>query len=103
MNLDQTMVIDCGLCHGSAGIAMVFRRLYLETGEKIFYNAWIHWIDFTLNFKRFDDGLAGYKTFESYKWQNDISLITGISGIGLTFLSFIRNDLQEWDELFLLS
>ena len=103
VNREQTFVSDCGICHGSAGIAMMFRRFYLETHEKIFYNAWNYWIDFTLNFKRFDDGLAGFKTFELKEWKNDISLLTGISGIGLSLLSFIRDDLQEWDELFLLS
>ena len=103
VNWEQTLVDDCGICHGSAGIAMVFRRFYLETHEKIFYDAWIHWIDFTLKFKRFDNGPAGFKTFELQEWKNDTSLLTGISGIGLSLLSFIRNDLQEWDELFLLS
>ena len=103
VNREQTMVADCGLCHGSAGIAMVFRRFYLETREPIFHDAWRHWNVFTLNFQRFDDGSAGFKTYESGKWKNDISLLTGISGIGLSLLSFLRDDLQEWDELFLLS
>jgi len=34
---------------------------------------------------------------------NDCGLCHGSAGIGLALLSFIRNDLQEWDELFLLS
>ena len=103
VNWEQTLVNDCGLCHGSAGVAMLFRRFYLETREQIFYNAWVHWLDFTLNFKRFDDGLAGFKTVELQEWKDDMSLLTGISGIGLSLLSFIRDDLQELDELFLLS
>ena len=103
VNLEQALLKDCGLCHGSAGVAMMFRRFYLETREKIFDDAWMYWIDFTLNFKRFDDGPAGFKTFELRGWKNDRTLLTGISGIGLALLSFIRNDLQEWDELFLLS
>lgn len=103
VNGEQTWVNDCGICHGSAGIAMVFRRFYLETHGKIFHDAWIYWINFTLNFNRFDDGLAGYKTLELREWKNDLSLLTGISGIGLSLLSFMRDDLQEWDELFLMS
>ena len=100
---EQTMVNDCGLCHGSAGIAMMFRRFYLETQEKIFHDAWNYWIDFTLNFRRFDDGAAGFKTFKLQEWRIDFSLLTGISGIGLSLLSYIQDDLQEWDELLLLS
>jgi len=103
VNWEQTLVNDCGICHGSAGVAMMFRRFYLETHEEVFRDAWIYWNNFTLHFKRFDDGLAGFKTHELQEWKNDFSLLTGISGIGLSILSYLRDDVQEWDELFLLS
>ena len=45
-------------------------RFYLETCEKLFYSAWMHWIDFTLNRRRFDDGLEGFKTFELQEWKD---------------------------------
>ena len=99
----DSLVIDAGICHGSAGIALIYRRMYMETGRDEFREATQYWIDQTLNFSSFKDGLAGYKTFEKEGWKCDYSLLTGISGIGLVLLSYLENNQQTWDELFLLS
>lgn len=104
LSLIDNHVHDAGICHGSAGIAMIFKRMYIETGNDLFLETAYKWINQTLNFSKYSDGLAGYKTL----WMNnelirDFSLLTGISGIGLVLLSFLENDMQDWDELFLLS
>lgn len=98
----DTAVIDAGLCHGSAGVAMIFRRMYLETGDDVFSKATDFWIERTLAHARFNDGLVGYKTYIYKKWESDFSLLSGISGIGLILLSYIENDNQPWDKMFLL-
>ena len=100
--LHETSVIDAGICHGSAGLVMIFRRLFFETQRDEFKDVILYWIDQTLNLSRFNDGLAGYKSFVKNEWICDYSLLTGISGIGLTLLSYLFEDKQEWDELFLL-
>lgn len=100
---DTEFVKDAGICHGSAGLAMIFRRMYLETGIEEFKTATDHWINETLKNARFEDGLAGYKRLTMDGWENDYSLIMGIAGIGLVLISYLTNDAQEWDELFLLS
>jgi len=102
-NLAESSVQDAGICHGSAGIAMIFRRMYLETGREELKEATSYWIQQTLNFSRFEDGLAGYKTVEKDGMKCDYLLLTGIAGIGLVLLSYLENNLQTWDELFLLS
>jgi len=102
-DFNETSVQDAGICHGSAGIAMIYRRMFLETNLKEFKEATLYWIDQTLNFSRFEDGLAGYKTVKMQEMICDYSLLTGISGIGLVLLSFLENDPQVWDELFLIS
>jgi len=100
---NDSRVRDAGICHGSAGIAMIFRRMYLETGRNEFKDATQYWMQQTLNFSRFEDGLVGYKTYVRDGWENDYSLLMGISGIGLVLLSYLENDPQNWDEMFLLS
>jgi len=102
-SINENSVQDAGICHGSAGIAMVYRRMYLETSIDEFNEATKYWINQTLNFSYFSDGLAGYKTFEKNGCKLDYSLLSGISGIGLVLLSYKENDLQTWDELFLIS
>lgn len=99
----DTMVYDAGICHGSAGIAMMYNRMYKDTGIADFKINAEFWIEETLNHAIYEDGLCGYKTLLGNKWEIDYSLLTGISGIGLVLMSHLMNDGQEWDELFLLS
>lgn len=100
---NETFTSDAGICHGSAGIVMIFRRMFFETKRSEFNDAVNYWIKQTLNFSRFEDGLAGYKTMEKEGWKCDYSLLSGITGIGLVLLSYLVDDEQDWDELFLLS
>ena len=99
----ETGVIDAGLCHGSAGIAMIYNRMYFETGLKIFSLATDYWMEQTIYYSRFEDGLAGYKSYEMDGWINKDSLLEGIAGIGLMMISWLSKDKQTWDELFLIS
>jgi len=100
----ESFVRDAGICHGSAGVALIYRKMFMETHRSEFKEATEYWIQQTLNFSAFEDGLAGYKTLEKDAWKcDDYSLLTGISGIGLVLLSFFENNRQTWDEMFLLS
>ena len=100
---NETFVSDAGICHGSAGVAMLFRRMFLDTKRDEFSDSTAYWINNTLSFSRFEDGLAGYKTREKDGWKCDYSLLGGIAGIGLVLLSYLVDDEQKWDECFLLS
>jgi len=97
------MVRDAGICHGSAGIALLYHRMFLETHCSEFKEATEFWIQQTLEFSRFEDGLAGYKTWQKEGWKCDYSLLAGIAGIGLVLLFYLENNQQTWDELFLIS
>ncbi len=99
----ENSVYDAGICHGSSGIALIFRRMYLETSDLRFLSAANYWIEHTLNLGGFSDGLAGYKTYAIDRWLLDYDLLQGIAGIGMVMMSFLVNDSQNWDDLFLLS
>ena len=99
----DSFVVEAGICHGSAGIELIFRRMYLEMGLDEFNDASKYWITKTLDFSQFEDGLAGYKTLFKDTWICEYSLLAGISGIGLVLLSYLENSTQDWDEMLLLS
>ena len=101
-NFNESYVQDAGICHGSAGIAMIFRRMCFETNRDEFIEATQYWLNQTLSFSCFEDGLAGYKTLYKDEWKCNYSLLLGISGIGLILMSYLDNDQQDWDEMFLL-
>lgn len=99
-------VWDAGICHGSAGIAHIFNRMYNYTKVERFRETSQFWFDKTLKMRTFPDGLAGYKAWysEDYGgWQNKASLLVGISGIGLALISAISDIEPKWDECLLLS
>ena len=84
LGLSREMGYNISLSHGISGAAD-------------------YWMEQTLNHSRFDDGLAGYKSFEADQWTNSDSLLTGVAGIGLVMISCLSKDRQTWDELFLVS
>lgn len=99
-------VNDAGICHGAAGIAHIYNRLYQHTGISHFKDAAIYWLEDALNKAVFTDGLAGYKSWHPPQyggWKTSIGLLEGISGIGLVLLAAVSDIEPKWDECLLLS
>lgn len=102
----NTYVNDAGLCHGTAGIAHIYNRMYKNTGISEFKIASNYWFNQTLKMAKHKDGLAGYKTWqrpEYGNWSNEFGLLDGIAGIGLAILSKISKIEPAWDRCLLLS
>jgi len=106
-NLQNNNVVDAGLCHGTAGIGHIFYRMWWNTKFSQFKDAADYWFEQTLKMATFEDGLAGYKVFimpdGNPIWVNEHGLLEGISGIGLTMLTYYYEMDPAWDECLLLS
>jgi len=106
-SLEDNFVKDAGLCHGTAGIGHIFYRMWWNTKLPEFKDAADYWFDQTLKMATFEDGLAGFKTFQMLNgkpmWENDYELLTGISGIGLALYMYYYDLEPVWDECLLLS
>ncbi len=101
-----TSVVDAGLCHGTAGIAHIYNRMYRYTKINTFKESAEYWFLRTLEMAKFEDGMAGYKAWRSIKnggAQNDPGLLLGIAGIGLAIISYLSDIDPAWDECLLLS
>ena len=100
-------VLDAGLCHGTAGIAHIYNRMYRYTNNPEFKKAANYWIEETLKIATFADGLAGFKVYRTAEYGgyvNEYSLLQGVSGIGLSLLSYVNEkDDPTWDKCLLLS
>ena len=104
--LVENRVQDAGFCHGTAGVAHFFNRLYRITQRMEFIEAADYWHLETLKMATFTDGLAGYKALHSEEhggWQTSETLLEGIAGIGLSLLSSVMPEDPAWDECMLLS
>jgi hypothetical protein len=98
---------DAGFCHGSAGIAHLFNRLYQATHEPPFCQAAQFWFEQTLQFRNPGAGVAGFSHWRSdgkgsYGWVDDPGLLTGAAGIGLTLLAATTAIEPEWDRMMLI-
>jgi lantibiotic biosynthesis protein len=100
--IEQTRIIDAGICHGAAGAAFIFQRFYDWTQEPALKEAADYWYDKILEMGIFEDGYAGYKTFftpELGGSRESYNMLDGISGVGLVLLYKISGLDPSWEEL----
>ncbi len=104
-DLQKNLVMDACLCHGTAGIGQIFYRMWWDTRIPEFKNAADYWFAETLKMAKFEDGLAGYKTWQGAErgFRNEYGLLEGIAGIGLALTSYTYEMEPTWDRCLLLS
>jgi hypothetical protein len=100
-------VRDAGLCHGSAGLAHIFNRIFQATGEERLREAALRWFDITLHQRVEGRGVAGFRVWHgdgsSGKWASSIALLFGAMGIGLALLGATGDTPPDWDQLLVIS
>ena len=105
---EETRVIDASLCHGSAGIAHIFNRLYQATGDQRFAEGARDWFRRTLASRKPGRGLAGFLAHVptpegGLAWLPDPGFLTGATGVALAMLGAITNIEPNWDRVLLCS
>lgn len=100
-------VRDAGLCHGAAGVAHVFHRLYLATRDKRFADAARRWFARTLAMRVPGRGFAGFRAWApdatgTVGWRADAGFLMGASGITLALLAATGDSEPAWNRLLLL-
>lgn len=97
---EQTAVKDGGVCHGSAGIAHVFNRMFHITKNDVFKDARDYWLQYTL---KLTNGYQFYKyNAITNRFEDEISLLEGEVGIALVLLSYLTEDFS-WDYCLMLN
>ena len=105
---EQSFVRDAGVCHGAAGLAHLFNRFWQASGEEVFRDAALSWIERTLEFRRPGEGIAGFSAWHARsgsngEWAAEPGLLEGATGIGLVLLAAISTVEPEWDRILLVS
>jgi lantibiotic biosynthesis protein len=103
----ETGVRDASFCHGSAGLAHIYNRLYQATDEPRLRHAAIYWLDRTLEFchRAQDNGSTWVKGSTKPRqgpWRG-IELARGAAGIALVLLAAATPVEPLWDRMFLVS
>jgi len=94
---------DACICHGTAGLALIFYKMALISGHEEFLDAAGHWTRATLDHAQNASGAAGYLFYTTGdRYVPSWSLLEGISGVGLTLLGLLDADTLGWEQGILL-
>lgn len=99
---DESMVNDAGVCHGSFGISLLFKRFYELSKIKEVKDAYNFWLEDGLAKSNFQDGLAGFKAFQGGYYKRETNILDGITGIGLTLITLVSKKNTLWDKCLLI-
>jgi lantibiotic modifying enzyme len=103
-----TWIGDAGLCHGSAGVALMFARLWHETGDEHFARAARYWAARTMTFAqaKSDTGFTYPEmqpTSKAVVQTPGLGLLSGATGTALGLLALVSDCEPRWDRALLLS
>lgn len=102
-NIKNGSVHDACLCHGSAGIAHIYRRAWLQTKDPILLTGATHWLQQTLQMSTHKDSPGGFRYFVNGAYENNYGILEGVAGIGLALIAAIDQDMDPaWDRCILL-
>jgi hypothetical protein len=95
---------DAGLCHGAAGLGVLFQRFHSRHGGDELAAAATHWYRAALEQRRpadeFFAGVWGY-TVEGPRATH--AWLTGATGVAMALLAAVTGSAPEWDRLLLAS
>ncbi|MFT4927846.1 MAG: lantibiotic modifying enzyme [Phenylobacterium sp.] len=99
----QGMVYDAGLCHGSAGLVLIFQLLDQQLNEPKLAQAANRWLDYTLDLYR-QKGLEGLYAWTPLEqdYKEDTGLLMGFGGVGLCLLSALGEE-ADWVDCLLMA
>ena len=101
--MEPNRVMDACICHGTAGLALIFYKMALLTGHEELLEAAEYWTHATLDHGQKSDGAAGYEFLTTGdRFVPSYSLLEGITGVGLTLLALLDADTMGWEQGLLL-
>lgn len=98
--------VDTGLCHGAAGIAHLWNRLYQATGEATFGGAARRWYARTLEMRHDGRGVAAWPAWTRRAngengYEPHGGLVVGAAGVALALLAAVTPVEPAWDRVLL--
>lgn len=105
-DLESNQILDACLCHGAAGLALLFGEAGKLSQNAVLSETAAYWLDQTIALGTNPDGIAGYKTY--FEEQNEslyhpvAGLLEGASGVGLGMIGILNPEASSWKECLFL-
>lgn len=107
--MERGGINDGPLCHGAAGIAHIFNRIYQTKGDVRCRDAAVAWFERTLAMRVPGSGVGGFTVAAQpdlngpMVWEASPAFLDGSMGIALALLSALSPIEPQWDRMLLLS
>jgi lantibiotic modifying enzyme len=108
--VSETGVVNACFCHGAAGLAHLYNRMYQATGQRKLGRAAVYWLERTLDFyhrARVNGGSwvqGSWDPAQKERWTwTGIDLVEGAAGVALVLLAAATSVEPTWDRMFLVS
>jgi hypothetical protein len=104
----ESGAVDAPICHGTAGLAHIYNRLYQASGDEELRRAAVLWIERTLDMRKDGAGIGGYLTAirnESGEttFEPDTTFLSGAPGVAMALAAAVSDAEPVWDRVLLLS
>jgi lantibiotic biosynthesis protein len=101
-------VYDASLCHGSAGLALMYKLAFQLSGEKALSGASEKWFKASLGYRlKRNAGVFQARQHNSktnkYEMAKNNSLLTGNIGVGLGLMACLDSSCRSWSRSLLIS
>jgi lantibiotic biosynthesis protein len=100
-----TGVVDAGLCHGAAGVAHIFHRIFRATGDERIAAAARRWFGRALAMREPGRGFGGFLVYRGTgkRCCGERGCLGGSAGVTLALLAATTDIDSAWDRALLLS
>ncbi len=108
-HVDRAGIADAPLCHGAAGVAHIFNRIYQTEGDRRCLDAALLWYQRTMNFRQAGSGVGGFSSLTKPApsglpvWEASPAFLDGATGVALALLSAVTPIEPGWDRMLLVS
>jgi lantibiotic modifying enzyme len=111
-DINQCLVKDASICHGSSGVAFIFHKLYRMTRHTKLKEAADFWLGQSLDMLYHKEGIGGYKYWTMDDSKNTGSyadvhgFLEGASGVGISLLAYAYPEFAsafQWHKLMLIA
>lgn len=96
----NSQITDATICHGSSGVSLIYYYLYQMLGDDLYKDSALFWLNDTLG--RIDSIDFDKTPLNTSQLNNENTLLTGLSGVGIALLSLITEYKESWSEILLL-
>lgn len=106
-SFEDTMLYDAGICHGIFGVALLYKKLFKYSACQEFEQAANYWLIEGIQHLK-TNPIETYKSKHADTWVEDMGLLTGSAGIGMSILDMLHPEITQtdgtnWDRILLLS